>query len=139
MSAARQPAARPPLPRWRVLLLAPASGALLTLSLAPFKLWPAAIAGCAVYAYLLALCSPRQALWRGWLFGAGLFGSGASWVYVSIHLHGNAAVPLALFLTLLFCAGLALLHAFQAWVLRQIHPPASRRHAAGLCRDLGAG
>ena len=115
MSAARQGAARP-LARRQVLLLAPASGALLTLSLAPFKLWPAAILGCAIYAYLLVLCSPRQALWRGWLFGMGLFGSGASWVYVSIHVHGNASVALAALLTLLFCAGLALLHAVQAWV-----------------------
>ena len=46
----------------------------------------------------------------------GLFGSGASWVYVSIHVHGNASVALAALLTLLFCAGLALLHAVQAWV-----------------------
>jgi apolipoprotein N-acyltransferase len=105
-----------PLPRWQVLVLAPLAGALLTLSLAPFDIWPAAILGCAVYAYLLAGCTPRQALGRGWLFGIGLFGSGSSWVYVSIHVYGNASPLLAGALTLLFCAGLALLHALQAWV-----------------------
>ena len=112
-----------PLPRWQVLTLAPAAGALVTLSLAPFHIWPAAVAGCAVLAYLLAGCTPAQGLRRGWLFGVGLFGSGASWVYVSIHVHGNASVPLALALTVLFCLGLALLHALQAWLyVRFVRP-----------------
>ena len=98
-----------------VLLLAPFAGALVTLSLAPFDLWPAGILSCFFYAFLLCTCDTRQALWRGWLFGLGLFGSGVSWVYVSIHVHGNASVPLAVFLTGLFCAGLALLHSLFAW------------------------
>lgn len=98
-----------------VLLLAPLAGVLVTLSLAPFGIWPAGIASCALYAYLLCTCSHRQALWRGWLFGLGLFGSGASWVYVSIHLYGDAPVILAVALTALFCAGLALLHSLFAW------------------------
>lgn len=98
-----------------VLVLAPLAGALVTLSLAPFKLWPAGILSCALYGYLLCLCEERQAVWRGWLFGLGMFGSGASWVYVSIHVYGYAAVPLAALLTLLFCGGLALLHSLFAW------------------------
>ncbi len=98
-----------------VLLLAPAAGALVTLSLAPFDLWPLGILSCALYGYLLCLCNTREAIWRGWLYGLGLFGSGASWVYVSIHVHGYASVPLATVLTLAFCAGLALLHALFAW------------------------
>ena len=110
-------------PRWRAALLALGGGALITLSLAPFRLWPAAVLGCALLAYLLASCTQRQALWRGWLFGVGLFASGASWVYVSIHVYGNASVPLAALLTVLFCAGLALLHAVQAWVyVRFVRP-----------------
>ena len=68
-----------------VLILAPVAGALITLSLAPVGLWPAGILSCALYAYLLCTCSARQAFWRGWLFGLGLFGSGVSWVYVSIN------------------------------------------------------
>ncbi len=104
-----------PLPPLLVLLLAPLSGALVTLSLAPFKLWPLGIVSCAIYAYLLCTCSAAQAVRRGWLFGLGLFGSGVSWVYVSIHVYGDASVPLAVTLTILFCAGLALLHAIFAW------------------------
>ncbi|GAB5414226.1 MAG: apolipoprotein N-acyltransferase [Congregibacter sp.] len=111
------PADSPPaLPRWKVLITAPLAGALLTLSLAPFNFWPAAILGCALLAFLLASCTPAQAFRRGWLFGIGLFGSGASWVYVSIHVYGNASPLLAGFLTALFCVSLGLLHALQAWV-----------------------
>jgi apolipoprotein N-acyltransferase len=98
-----------------VLILAPLAGALVTLSLAPFEFWPLGILSCAIYAYLLCTCTTREAVWRGWLYGLGMFGSGVSWVYVSIHVHGNAGIPLAVFLTVLFCAGLALLHALFAW------------------------
>ena len=104
------------LPRRQAWTLALVAGGLVTLSFAPFDLWPTAIVGCALLAYLTAGCTPRQALLRGWLFGLGLFGTGASWVYVSIHVYGNASPLLAASLTLLFCAGLALLHAAQAWI-----------------------
>lgn len=92
----------------------PLAGALLTLSFAPFGLWPAGIAGCALFGYFLCTCSTGAAIWRGWLFGLGLFGTGASWVYVSIHVYGQAGVGLATLLTALFCAGLALLPAIFA-------------------------
>lgn len=97
-------------------LLAIGAGGLITVSLAPFDLWPAGILSCCLYLGLLRHCSVRLAVLRGWLFGLGMFGSGASWVYVSIHDHGNASVPLALLLTALFCGGLALLQALFAWV-----------------------
>lgn len=111
------------LPFWLVLTLSPLAGALVTLSLAPYSIWPASILGCALLAYLLASCTPAQAARRGWLFGCGLFGTGASWVYVSIHVYGNASVGLAIFLTALFCGGLALLHAIQAWIYARFVRP----------------
>lgn len=98
-----------------VLILAPLSGALVTLSLAPFDIWPAGILSCVLYAYLLCTCSTPQGMWRGWLYGLGLFGSGISWVYVSIQVHGGASVPLAIALTALFSAALALTHLLFAW------------------------
>jgi apolipoprotein N-acyltransferase len=98
-----------------ILILAPFAGALVTLSLAPFNVWPAGIVSCVLYSYLLCTCTTRHALWRGWLYGFGLFGTGISWVYVSIHVHGQAGIPLAVALTVLFCALLALLHAVFAW------------------------
>jgi apolipoprotein N-acyltransferase len=97
-------------------LLAIFAGSLVTLSLTPYDIWPAAILSCCIYLGLLRNCSSRTALLKGWLFGLGQFGTGASWVYVSIHDYGNAGVPLALFLTALFCMGLALLQALFAWL-----------------------
>jgi apolipoprotein N-acyltransferase len=92
-----------------VLLLAPFAGVLVTLSLAPFNLWPLGIISCALYAFLLCTCSVREGIWRSWLFGLGMFGSGVSWVYVSIDVYGGAGPVLASFLIILFCAGLSLL------------------------------
>lgn len=89
-------------------LLALLSGSLVTLSLAPFNLWPVGLLSVATLAWLLQNISPTTAALRGWCYGFGLFGSGASWVYVSIHTYGYTSIPLAVFLTLLFCAGLAL-------------------------------
>ena len=40
--------------------------------------------------------------WCCFWYGMGLFGTGASWVFISIHEHGNASVTLAATLTLLF-------------------------------------
>lgn len=96
-------------------LLALFAGSLVTLSLAPYNIWPASILSCCLYMGLLRSCSVQLAIWRGWLFGVGMFGTGISWVYVSIHDHGNASAALALSLTALFCASLALLHALFAW------------------------
>src|SRR5262245_27990094 len=97
-----------------VLLWAPLAGALVTLSLAPFNIWPAGILSCAIYVMLLSTCNATAGLWRGWLYGVGLFGSGVSWIYVSIHDHGNASMPLAATLTALFCAAMALFQALFA-------------------------
>lgn len=92
-------------------LIAALSGALITLSLAPFDYWPLGIFALALLHRLLDRLSPARAAWRGWCFGAGLFVSGASWLYVSIHDFGGASLPLATFLSGGFCLLLALMHA----------------------------
>ena len=92
------------------------AGAMLPLSFAPLGWWPVALLSVAALLGLLErAASARAALVLGWLFGLGMFGTGASWVYVSIHDYGSAPVALAAFLTLLFCAGLALFHALLGW------------------------
>ncbi|HKM37603.1 MAG TPA: apolipoprotein N-acyltransferase [Thiopseudomonas sp.] len=102
-----------------------AAGALITLTLAPFDLWPLVFISCIVLYLGLSQLSPRQAAVRGWWFGFGLFASGTSWVYVSIHDYGAASAPLALFLTIAFVAGLGLFLALLGWLwarfLRQDH------------------
>jgi len=91
------------------------AGALLPLALAPFDLWPLAFISLGLWFYLLH-SNPQRALLLGWWFGVGKYALGASWVYVSIHEHGNASVPLALGLVGLFVAGLALFPAFTGWL-----------------------
>ena len=81
-------------PGWPGNLLAVAAGALTTLALAPFAIWPLALLAVGFFYAGLRELSPRQALGRGWCFGFGLFGAGTSWIYYSIHNFGGASVLL---------------------------------------------
>ena len=103
-------------PGWPGNLLAMVAGALITLALAPFDIWPLAIVALVVFYLGLRDLKPRQALWRGWCYGFGLFGGGTSWIYVSIHTYGEAPVWLAVFLMVLFCASVAFFFALPAWL-----------------------
>lgn len=86
-------------------------GATLPLAFAPFGYWPLAPLCAGLLGYLLRGRRPGSALALAWWFGAGLYGVGTSWIYVSIHIYGAAPPPLAALLTALFCAGMALLFA----------------------------
>lgn len=106
-----------------VALLIILSGALQTLTLAPIAWWPLGPISIILLVWATQALdfkvSGKPVLY-GWLFGLGLFGSGASWVYVSIHTYGYAPAPLAAFLTIVFVAGLALFCAFQFWLYYKI-------------------
>jgi apolipoprotein N-acyltransferase len=92
------------------------AGALTVAGFAPFGASPLPFL---TLAGLLALWqrapSPRDGLRTGFAFGAGLFGAGVSWVYVSLHDFGLMPAPLAAGATLLFCAALALYPAAAGW------------------------
>lgn len=103
-------------PGWPGNLLALLAGTLTTLSLAPFDIWPLALLSVALLYLGLRETGPTQAAQRGWCYGFGLFASGVSWVYVSIHDFGAASPPLAGLLTLGFVAGLALFFALLGWL-----------------------
>ena len=95
-------------------LLCLLAGSIFTLGLAPFDLKLLSLVSMAVFALALTGQSWRPSLLLGWCYGLGFFGAGVSWVYVSINVYGHAPLVLALALTTLFCAGLALLFAIQA-------------------------
>ena len=76
--------------------------------LAPICLWS--------FLFLIRERSVGQAFRIGYGFGLGQFGLGISWVFVSIHEHGNAGLSLALLLTALLIAFLASIPALVAAV-----------------------
>ncbi|WP_461520829.1 apolipoprotein N-acyltransferase [Porticoccus sp.] len=86
-------------------------GAVLPLAFAPWNWWPLSLLSTAGLVVLLRELSPRSCFWRSFWFGLGLFGAGVSWVFVSIHDHGQASIPLAALLTSLFVIALALIFA----------------------------
>jgi len=103
-------------------LLAMISGAALTAALAPFDWWPLAwLSPAALYLLLhhsgngdrSAVRSGRKSARLGYSYGLGFFGAGVSWVFVSISEHSTTPLPIALLLTGLFVAGLAILFAVQ--------------------------
>lgn len=93
------------------------SGALLVFTFAPFN-WP--VITFPVLAALLFFwhnASRKQAFALGFYFGLGFFGSTVSWVYISLHNFGQAPFWLAILLTILFIAYLALFPAFCGYLL----------------------
>ena len=60
--------------------------------------------------------SPRAAAWVGFAFGIGLFGVGASWVFIALNTFGGMPLPLAAIGTASFCAFLALYPAAVGWI-----------------------
>ena len=100
-----------------------AAGALAVAGFAPLSFWPLPFVSAA---YLFALwqgaATPRAAFLAGLAFGAGLFGAGASWVYVSLHDFGMMPASLAALATFLFCAGLALFPAAAGWCFARLAP-----------------
>jgi len=99
-------------------------GIILVLAFKPVNLWPL---GVLVPTLLLWLWrregaiqnNGKNALLAGFMFGLGLFGAGASWIYVSIATYGNTNWLVAVGVTLLFIAVLALFPAIQAYTYQR--------------------
>src|SRR5206468_6270907 len=103
------------------------AGALTVGAFAPFAVFPLSFLTLAGLLLIWRLAAaPQAAFWAGFAFGAGLFGVGASWVYVSLHDFGMMPAPLAAIGTLAYCAILALYPAGAGWCLaRLVRAPAS--------------
>jgi len=98
------------------------AGVFLTLACAPFYIFPLALLSAAILLILWLDVSPELAFRRGFFYGLGLFGSGVSWVYISMHTYAELPVPIAGLLTLLFIACLSLFPAFQGKLLARFFP-----------------
>ncbi|WP_252178265.1 apolipoprotein N-acyltransferase [Endozoicomonas sp. 4G] len=83
------------------------AGSLFPLGFSPFNIWPVLILATATGFAYTRTETVKTTTVRGLLFGLGLFVTGTSWIYVSIHNFGAASAPLAGLLTFLFVLMLA--------------------------------
>jgi apolipoprotein N-acyltransferase len=97
------------------------AGAAAVLGFSPVDFFPATFAALALLVHLwMRAPSPAAAFRIGYFFGLGLYGVGASWVYVSLHRFGAMPMPLAAVATLAWCAFLALFPGLAGWIQARI-------------------
>jgi apolipoprotein N-acyltransferase len=102
--------------RYSALLMLIAGAAAVT-AFAPFGWFPIAILSLAILFNQWLLDTPKLAFRHGFLFGAGFFGAGISWVFISIKVYGHVATPLATLITLGLIAFLSLYPALLGYFL----------------------
>ena len=115
-----------PVQRWldgsaaTVSLAYAAFGAVLTLTFAPFGLYPLA-PFCALAVFMTGLYStPRRAARHAFFFGIGLFLSGTYWIYVSVHVFGEAPLWIAIFLMLALVLIMAAYLGAVGWLIARL-------------------
>lgn len=91
-------------------------GAALSLSFAPFNLWPLAIL-CPAFLFLAWQDeTPRRAAKIGFFFYFGTFLAGTYWLYHSVYIIGKAPLPVAMLLMMGLCAIMGAYMALLAYV-----------------------
>jgi apolipoprotein N-acyltransferase len=99
------------------LSFALAAGAATVFGFAPFGLAALPMVTLALLIVLWQSAeSARAAAAIGYAFGVGLFGAGASWVFIALNTFGEMPLPLAAIGTAGFCAFLALYPAATGWL-----------------------
>ena len=101
-------------------LIAFLAGGASVAAFAPLGAYPLLIATAALLIHLWVPASPAAAARSGFAFGLGIFGTGVSWIYVSLHDVGGMALPVAALATFLVCAFIALLPAAAGWLQARI-------------------
>ena len=100
----------------RRYVLVTVAGLLVPFAFAPFNFIPLIFVSLAVLFLVWRHASTREAFRSGFLFGAGMFGVGISWVFVSMHDFGGVSAPVGVLLTLSFVLFLALFPAVAGWL-----------------------
>jgi apolipoprotein N-acyltransferase len=123
-------AAKPALLEYGIAL---AGGALLACAFAPLNLWPLAILCPALLMWLWEDSTRTRAAWSGFWFGAGTFGLGTWWLYISVHVFGGAPLWLTLFIVAALIAIMAAYHALLGYVaVRYLPTRGGWRYLVGL-------
>jgi apolipoprotein N-acyltransferase len=104
--------------RW----IAAAAGAVLPLGFAPFRVYVLIPLSVAVLWFLWDDRRPRSAAGVGFAWGAGAFLTGTYWLYISIHIFGQAPVFLAVWLMLGLVAIMALYPALLGYLVARWAP-----------------
>ncbi|MHA7841534.1 MAG: apolipoprotein N-acyltransferase [Gammaproteobacteria bacterium] len=103
------------------LLFAFASGALLTMSFAPFyQGWLAPLALASLF-ILIEKTPPKISFWQGFCFGFAFFATNLYWVAISINRYGHASLSLTVILTLLLTIILALFFAIPCYCYKRYY------------------
>lgn len=97
-------------------------GVMLTLSFAPFNIFPLAILAPAGFLMLIANHTPQQSFKLGFILGLGWFSTGIYWVYISIHTFGGTPIMIAALITFGLIALLSLFPAFVAYCTNRFFP-----------------
>ena len=103
-------------------LLSLIAGAFTTLAFAPFDYSWLVFISLALPFYLWTLLTAKQAALSAWLYGLGLQGTGVSWIYYSLHVHGSAPVIFAVLLIFLLCCYLSIYMALSAYTVNRFLP-----------------
>jgi apolipoprotein N-acyltransferase len=111
-------------------VLAAIAGALMSFSFAPLDWWPLAVLCPAVLMWLWQGATPRVGAWLGFWFNAGTFAAGTYWLYISIHILGEAPLWIAMGLMGALVVIMGLYHAALGWFVTRWLP------ATGLVRWL---
>jgi len=104
------------------LAAAAGAGALLGCAYAPFGWWPLAVLCPAVLIWLWQGATPRQAAWLGFWFNAATFAAGTYWLYISIHLFGQAPIWLAMLLMISLVVIMGLYHSLVGYCVARWLP-----------------
>ena len=107
-----------------------AAGAATVFGFAPFGLAALPIVTLSLLVVLWqGAASARSAAATGFAFGLGLFGAGASWVFIALNTFGGMPLPVAALATGGFCAFLALYPAAAGWAAARWTMPGSWQRA----------
>ncbi|HSD74129.1 MAG TPA: apolipoprotein N-acyltransferase [Steroidobacteraceae bacterium] len=120
----RDPGTQEPAPAHRFDgLLALVLGVLLSTAFAPFRVFPLAVV-CLVGLFLMwERATPRRAAWLGFAFGSGTFLAGTYWLYISVHVFGQAPLWVAIFLMLSLVVIMGAYHALVGYIAARWLPP----------------
>ncbi len=110
------PADRPGLSRLIAFLL----GAATTLAFAPFEWSLLAPLLLLPLLYICLTVAPRDAAAHAFWFGFGLFLTGTYWIYISVHIFGNAAVWIAVLLMIGLALLMASFLALSGWLMSRL-------------------